>query len=110
MYIYKDLVTDEACEKSKNKILRKLRMHAGMVDVYLICLANGSDNFDIYDSACLKQKAFPRDTIYLVGLAKGKESALQLSIDLYLSLSQKWDTLLIKQVFEKQKAEFFRRY
>lgn len=41
MYIYKDLVTDEACEKSKNKILRKLRMHAGMVDVYLICLANG---------------------------------------------------------------------
>ena len=73
MYIYKDLVTDEACEKSKNKILRKLRMHAGMVDVYLICLANGSDNFDIYDSACLKQKAFPRDTIYLVGLAKGKE-------------------------------------
>ena len=48
--------------------------------------------------------------IYLVGLAKGKESALQLSIDLYLSLSQKWDTLLIKQVFEKQKAELFRRY
>lgn len=110
MYIYKDLVTDEACEKSKNKILRKLRMHAGMVDVYLICLANGSDNFDIYDSACLKQKAFPRDMIYLVGLAKGKDSALQLSIDLYLSLSQKWDTLLIKQVFEKQKAELFRRY
>ena len=36
MYIYKELVTDEACEKSKNKILRKLRMHAGMVDVYLI--------------------------------------------------------------------------
>lgn len=46
------------CIKKKNKIIRKLKIGAGMIDVWVITeAANGEDQFDILSSAWLKQRA-----------------------------------------------------
>ena len=45
-------------QKKKNKIIRKLKIGAGMIDVWVITeAANGEDQFDILSSAWLKQRA-----------------------------------------------------
>lgn len=44
--------------QKKNKIIRKLKIGAGMIDVWVITeAANGEDQFDILSSAWLKQRA-----------------------------------------------------
>ena len=55
---YPYLYVGEGASKKKNKIIRKLKIGAGMIDVWVITeAANGEDQFDILSSAWLKQRA-----------------------------------------------------
>ena len=49
---YPYLYVGEGASKKKNKIIRKLKIGAGMIDVWVITeAANGEDQFDILSSA-----------------------------------------------------------
>ena len=51
---YPYLYVGEGASKKKNKIIRKLKIGAGMIDVWVITeAANGEDQFDILSSAWL---------------------------------------------------------
>ncbi len=110
MYIYKDFVTDEYLRDKKKKVLRRLWMNVGQVDIYLVCLNSGVDQFDIIHTAVLKQKSYPKKDIYLLGIAKGWESAANLAGELYLSLSKKYGSTTFKDALEADKATLFRRF
>ena len=110
MYIYKDFVTDEYLRDKKKKVLRKLWMNVGQIDIFLVCLNNGVDQFDIIHTALLKQKRYPKKELYLLGIAKGWESAANLAGELYLSLRQKYGADVFKDRLEADKATLFRRF
>ncbi len=110
MYVLKELVTDETCQKKKNSILRKIRINAGLLDIYLICLAKNNDLFDIIDCSNLKQKGYPKKDLYILGIAKGKESAVELAARLLTSFSEVYGMDNFKECLYKQTDTLFRRY
>ncbi len=73
------LYLSEKTAAKKDKIIRKARRGAGMVGIYFITLASNEENlFDIFHAAYLKQPAFARQNLYVVGIASGYEEALEL--------------------------------
>ena len=110
MYILKELVTDEACRKKRNSILRKIRMNAGLIDTYLVCLSKNEDIFDIIDCSNLKQKGYPKKELCILGIAEGKESAVELAARLVVSFSKIYGMEQFKQELLAQKDTLFRRY
>ena len=77
MEFYRRLYVGESVKKV-NTVKRKLRTGAGQFSVYLICLANNRDQLEIFHSGLLKQKAFPRKDLCVVGIAGSKEEAYRL--------------------------------
>ena len=71
-------LTDKTAKK-KDKIIRKANRGIGMVSIYLITLASNREYlFDIFHAAHLKQPAFYKQDLYVVGIASGYEEALEL--------------------------------
>lgn len=71
------------CIKKENKIIRKLKIGAGMIDVWVITeAANGEDQFDILSSAWLKQRAVRKKLPMIYGIAKGYEEAVDLVVQM----------------------------
>ncbi len=110
MYVFKELVTDETCTTKKNSILRKIRMNAGLLDVYIVCLAKNSDFFDIIDCSNLKQKGYPKKDLYILGIAQGKDSAVELASRLVVSFAEIFGMEHFKEKLYEQKDTLFRRY
>lgn len=78
---YPELYAGENAKKKQRKIIRKLKINAGMPDVYLITLAaNGRDIFDIISSVWLQQKGVRRNLPMIVGIACGYEEAVAVAV------------------------------
>ena len=110
MYVFKELVTDEECASKKNSILRKIRMNAGMLDIYIVCLSKNDDYFDIIDCSNLKQKGYPKKELCILGIAKGKESAIELASRLIISFDEIYGMKNFKERLVEQMDTLFRRY
>lgn len=61
------------------KVKWKLKHHAG-TSVYVIAVAAGNDQLEIYHSAYLKQKYYRYHPPVIVGIAAGYEEAVQLVV------------------------------
>ena len=110
MYLYQSLFTDETVASQKKKILRKLWMNIGQLDIYLICLNGGQDQFDIIHTGVLKQKRYPKKDLYLLGIAKGWQSAAELSGQIYMHFFDRYQKTEFKEDLEAEKATLFRRF
>ncbi len=110
MYIFKELVTDTECKSKKYSILRKIRMNAGLLDIYIVCLSNNNDYFDIIDCSNLKQKGYPKKDLRIIGIAKGKESAVELASSLVVSFAEIYGMEHFKTKLFEQQDSLFRRY
>ena len=60
------------------KIKRKLKLHAGLVSVYVITIAPGPDQLEIFHSAYLKQKYYRYHPPIIVGIASGYDEAVEI--------------------------------
>jgi hypothetical protein len=109
MYIYKNLVTDDSCRGKTDRIIRKIRKNAGMLHIYLICLANNNDTFDLIDCKNLKQKGYPKNELFILGLADGRDSAIELAAQLFLKLSAQYGMKTFKEVLRGDLDTYFRR-
>lgn len=109
MYIYKNLYTDDQMKQKYKAVIRKIRMNIGQLDVYLICLAKGQDYFDIIDVKQLKQKQYPKDDLYILGIAKGYDSAVTLSISILQAFMQQYNGICFKQKIQEDIEQLFWR-
>ena len=66
--------------KNKQKVLWKLKHGVGMVDVYVISLAEGRNQLDCMNCSYFKQKAIREHVGLIVGVAKGYIEAQNLII------------------------------
>ena len=71
------------CIKKEKQDHPKLKIGAGMIDVWVITeAANGEDQFDILSSAWLKQRAVRKKLPMIYGIAKGYEEAVDLVVQM----------------------------
>ena len=65
---YDDLYVGESIVHKTNKIKWKIRHNAGQINIYVITLASGE-----------KQKGYPKKQLYVIGLAKGYDEAVEVA-------------------------------
>lgn len=76
MKFYKHLYIGDTI-KNPAKLKSKLKMHSG-VNIFVIAIACGADQLEIYHSAYLKQKYYRYHPPIIVGLASDYKEALQI--------------------------------
>ncbi|MDO4343520.1 MAG: hypothetical protein Q4C50_01830 [Eubacteriales bacterium] len=80
---YRKLYLGSGITRSRKEMIEKIEKNAGTPNVYLITLAaNGRDLFDIFSSDYLLQPVLHGHCPLIVGLAKGREEAEQLALDI----------------------------
>lgn len=79
MKYYRHLYLSDGLEKKKDKIIRKLQKNKLQYDLYLVTLPETEQNqLEIYNSALFKQPDYPVKELFVIGLAKGYDTALEL--------------------------------
>ena len=79
MRYYKHLYLTEGLEKKKEKIIRKLEAGKLQPGVHVITLAVSERNqLEIYPTIQFKQPAFPEQELFVVGITKGYDEAVEL--------------------------------
>ncbi len=81
MRFYKNLYVGESIKKP-NKVKWKLRHNAGQFQVYVIALASGTDQLEIYHCAFLQQKYYKVHPPYIIGIAGGYEEAVEMVVEM----------------------------
>lgn len=80
MIWYEDLYVGESIVHKTKKIKWKILHNAGQINIYVITLASNRENLlDIIPSQELLQKGYPKKELYVVGLAKGYEEAIEVA-------------------------------
>ena len=80
---YRNLYLGDNARKAKYKTFGLIRKNRFTIDTYIIAISDNPDNIlDIYSANVLKQPHFKnksyRNKVYVVGLAKGRNEALEL--------------------------------
>ena len=78
MKFYKYLYVGDTV-KEPAKVKRKLKRHAGQL-VYVLCIAHGPDQLEIFHSAFLKQKYYRYHPPIIVGIASNHKEAVDLVV------------------------------
>lgn len=79
MQYYKYLYLAEGLEKKKEKLIRKLEKRKLQLDVHVITLAvNEKNQLEIYHTIQFKQPSFPYRDLFVVGIARGYDEAVEL--------------------------------
>ncbi len=77
-YYYKLYISDDLLQKQE-QIIQCLEEGKWQLSKYLIVLAgNEKNNLEIFDSVLLLQNAIPKDNLFVVGIAGGKDRAFEL--------------------------------
>lgn len=107
MIWYRDLYAEESIAGKKEKIKWKIRHNAGMVNIYVIT-ASGSPGglLEIISTVELMQHGYPKDCLFIVGIAKGYEQARDLACNIILEIYGKTGDFQVKEyLLERQKAD-----
>ena len=76
---YSDLYISDSIGKKANKIKWKINHSAGTLDTYVIAFPSNPDNLlDMIPTTDLLQKAYPKDNLHIIGLAKGYYEGIEL--------------------------------
>ena len=79
MKYYHDLYMSEAFISKKNEILDKLENNKWQLEKYVVALSKGEQNhLEIFHSVLLLQKAIDKENLFVVGITKDMQEALQL--------------------------------
>lgn len=77
---HENLYVGESIVHKTNKIKWKICHNAGQLSIYVIALASNEQNLlDIIPARELMQKGYPKQKLYIVGLAKGYEEAVEVA-------------------------------
>ena len=77
---YEDLYVGESIIHKTKKIKWKICHNAGQLNIYVITLASNDRNLlDIIPAQELLQKAYPKKGLFVVGLAKGYDEAVEVA-------------------------------
>lgn len=80
MVWHEKLYVGESIIHKTSKVKWKICHNAGQLNIYVISLASNEQNLlDIISAKELLQKGYPKNHMYVVGLAKGYDEALEVA-------------------------------
>lgn len=95
---YEDLYVGESIIHKKSKIIWKIRHNAGQLNIYVIALASNEKNLlDIIPAQELLQKGYPRQQLFIVGLAKGHDEAVGVAVSIIDEVYRKTGTFAVRK-------------
>lgn len=77
MKFYKNLYVGDTVKKT-NQIKWKLKRNAKLPTIYVLALASGDDQLEIYHSLLLQQPSFKKANPYIIGIAGSYDEAVEL--------------------------------
>lgn len=99
---YRNLYLGEAAEKKKYKLYRRINKRR-LFNAYVIALPSGGDNvLDIYRYMELLQKHYAKRDIFIVGLACGKDEAMELAARIIGEVYQNTGTFGVSDYIRKR--------
>lgn len=112
---YKNLYLGEKAAQKHFKLLRKINKRR-LTNAYVVTLPSNSDNvLDIYSYNELLQRHYDSSRIFIVGLAYGKEEAMELTKDIIFDVYSKSGTVKVSEYImgnfrdiDLKKGEVFR--
>ncbi len=75
MKFYKNLYFGDTIKKP-NQIKRKLKRYAKLPNIYLVALAKGNDQLEVFHSLLLQQPYYKENSPYIVGIAGNYDEAV----------------------------------
>ena len=103
---YKNLYLGEGVQDHATKIINRIKKNKPTIDVYVIALASNADNqLDLIPSWELLQKGYPKENLRIIGLAQGKQEALQVVTDLVDEAYQKTGNANVLEYFKQEWRE-----
>lgn len=81
MKFYKKLYVGKSI-KNPQKVKWKLRRNAGQFQVYVIALASGREQLEIYHCAFLQQKYYKKNPPFIIGIAGSYEEAVEIVMEI----------------------------
>lgn len=87
-------------EKSKDKIKKELRHCSPFL--YIIFIDQNSDNLEIMNAAFLKIKYYRKRNLTIIGIARGKDEALELVQNIILECINSLGRLNIRDYLSKR--------
>lgn len=90
-----------------SRIKWKILHNAGQIDIYVITLASNQNNLlDIIPSRELLQKGYPKQNLYIVGLAKGYEEAVEVAASIVDEVYRNTGTFAVRSyLFGKRRQK-----
>lgn len=106
MQYYKYLYLADGLEKKKEKMIRKLEAGKLQLDVHVITLAvNEKNQLEIYNTIQFKQPLFPYQDLFVVGIARGYDDAVELVERIAMEVYEKTGTCNIRSyILEKEQG------
>ncbi len=103
---YDDLYVGESIVHKTSKIKWKILHNAGQIDIYVIALASNPANLlDIIPAQELMQKSYPKKNLYIVGLAKGYQEAIETATAIVNDVYEKTGTFAVSSYLLKKREE-----
>ena len=78
MQFYKQLYISDGIKDKKKKICYKLKTKPGLLSVYIIALAKGSDQLEVYHCVYLRQKYYKKNPPFIIGIGENYDEAIEL--------------------------------
>jgi hypothetical protein len=111
MIWYKNLFISENISQKKAKIKWKIRSNAGLINIYVITLAANPQNLlEIVSTIELMQAAYPKQNLFIVGIAKGYDTAVALASRIIIEIYKETgefkirEYMLMKQQISRKRA------
>lgn len=104
MIWYEDLYVGESIVHKTRKVKWKILHNAGQIGIYVITLASCSKNLlDIIPSQELLQKGYPKKDLYVVGLARGYEEAVEVAVSIVDEVYQQTGGFAVRTYLEEKR-------
>ena len=103
---YDDLYVGESIVHKTSKIKWKILHNAGQLNIYVITLASNPANLlDIISEKELLQKGYPKKNLYIVGLAKGYQEAVDTAVAIIDEVYQNTGAFAVSSYLMKKRED-----
>ena len=98
---YNKLYVGPAASNRKRKIIRKIKRNKIQLGVYVITLPlNDANSLEIYPSYILCQDYYIKHGMYVIGIALGKDEALELVTRILMDCYEQTNQYLVRKMIE----------
>lgn len=104
---YRDLMISSLWQTRRVEMIRKLKGKKLPRGAYVLTLAQGEQNqLEFFEASLLRQKIFDRQKLFVVGIADGYESALEMTEELTRKVYENTGSADLRKFITERQMEY----